>query len=103
MMELNFHSDHGFLDLFSIFIHSMGEYGKIPLVCPAKMVLTDVDRGFIQIPWDFTVSSLCDLLEEHLETTREALQRRRQRCLAAKKGWWCSHGKPSIFGGKNEW
>jgi hypothetical protein len=60
----------------------MGEYGKIPY----WFVENGVDRGFIQIPWDFTVSSLCDLLEEHLETTREALQRRRQRCLAASGG-----------------
>ena len=60
----------------------MGEYGKIPY----WFVQNGVDRGFIQIPWDFTASSLCDLLEEHLETTREALQRRRQRCLAASGG-----------------
>ena len=83
MMELNFHSDHGFLDLFSNFIHEKwGNMGKIPY----WFVENGVDRGFIQIPWDFTVSSLCDLLEEHLETTREALQRRRQRCLAASGG-----------------
>lgn len=41
MMELNFHSDHGFLDLFSNFIHekwgNMGRY-RIGL---SRMVLTE--------------------------------------------------------------
>ncbi|CAE6911179.1 Ank2, partial [Symbiodinium sp. KB8] len=35
--------------------------------------------GFIQVPWDFTVDGLCDILEEHLDATREGVIARRQR------------------------
>eukprot|EP00435_Cladocopium_sp_Y103_P075932 s29_g69.t1 len=70
---------------------------------PVPLVIAEKDykahgSGFIQIPWDFSVSSLCDLLEEHLESTREALQRRRQRCSVASGGGaaMVSHGKPSM-------
>ena len=42
---------------------------------------TILSSGFVQVPYDFTVAFLCDLLEEHLDACRESLQRRRQRFL----------------------
>lgn len=42
---------------------------------------TLLSSGFVQVPYDFTVAFLCDLLEEHLDACRESLQRRRQRFL----------------------
>merc|ERR1712136_172898 len=33
--------------------------------------------GFVQVPWNFLVGELCDLLEEHLESLREGIKCRR--------------------------
>eukprot|EP00929_Paragymnodinium_shiwhaense_P118457 TRINITY_DN90380_c0_g1_i1.p1 TRINITY_DN90380_c0_g1~~TRINITY_DN90380_c0_g1_i1.p1 ORF type:complete len:427 (-),score=78.18 TRINITY_DN90380_c0_g1_i1:413-1693(-) len=54
----------------------------VPLVVAQEGYKAHMETGFVQVPWDFTVTGVCDLLEEHLDDVRAGLQRRRQRFSA---------------------
>eukprot|EP00403_Amphidinium_massartii_P024851 CAMPEP_0178387294 /NCGR_PEP_ID=MMETSP0689_2-20121128/9000_1 /TAXON_ID=160604 /ORGANISM="Amphidinium massartii, Strain CS-259" /LENGTH=434 /DNA_ID=CAMNT_0020007655 /DNA_START=152 /DNA_END=1452 /DNA_ORIENTATION=+ len=60
----------------------------VPLVVAHADYRAHVDKGFVQVPYDFTVAGLCDLLEEWLDDVRDGLARRRSgyRMMALPKG-----------------
>ncbi|CAK9028125.1 unnamed protein product [Durusdinium trenchii] len=74
---MNLEKDSDFWLLENLWKAMRGTAPAVPLVV-AERDYKAHESGFIQIPWDFTVLSLCDLLEEHLDTTREHLRRRRE-------------------------
>ena len=74
---MNLKQDSDFWLLENLWKAMRGTPPAVPLVI-AERDYKAHENGFIQIPWDFTVLGLCDLLEEHLDTTRENLRSRRE-------------------------
>lgn len=75
---MNLASDADFWLLENLWKAMRAPPTPVPLVVAAEGYKAHLEVGFIQVPWDFTVAQLCDLLEEHLDAARAALAHRRQ-------------------------
>eukprot|EP00933_Yihiella_yeosuensis_P041079 TRINITY_DN3551_c0_g1_i1.p1 TRINITY_DN3551_c0_g1~~TRINITY_DN3551_c0_g1_i1.p1 ORF type:complete len:433 (-),score=81.44 TRINITY_DN3551_c0_g1_i1:246-1544(-) len=75
---MNLNSDSDFWLLENLWKAMRGTPPPVPLVVAEGEYKAHRKAGFIQVPWNFTVSGLCDLLEEHLHDVREGLIRRRE-------------------------
>jgi hypothetical protein len=56
-----------------IFIRSWGCYvlvSCLSAIADGSSCWRICQAGFVEIPWDFTVVGLCDLLEEHLDAVQ---------------------------------
>lgn len=75
---MNLASEAEFWLLENLWKAMRGTPPPVPVVLAKEdSYLAHVDMGFVQIPWNFTVTGLCDVLEEHLEDVRDGLKTRR--------------------------
>ncbi|CAK0842274.1 unnamed protein product, partial [Prorocentrum cordatum] len=74
---MNLESDADFWLLENLWKAMRGDPPPVPLVVGDAGYRAHAAAGFLEVPWDFTVPGLCDLLEEHLDDVRAGLRRRR--------------------------
>lgn len=78
MCGMNLDSDADFWLLENLWKAMRETPPQVPIVIATSGCKAHVETGFIQLPWNFTIAELCDVLEESLDDVREGLKRRRE-------------------------